>query len=221
MSESLFLLCCVGCLYFHRTHRWPLAWVLGAYASFTRSLGLMLVAPLCMELIRSRSRDVRQWLTVLMVPLGFVVYCYINYTVAGDPFRFMEYQSNHWYQNLYLFFNTPAYMIDYVLGGADPRTILGMWIPNLLYIYGSLLVVGAAAKRLSPAYTAWFIAYYAIAIGATWLMSGPRYLIACPALPVALGLLTKRRTADITATAVCAAAALGYLCAFVLGWQVW
>lgn len=226
MSESLFLLMCVSSLYCARKRRWWLAGLFGAYAAFTRSLGLMLVVPLAMELVRDILHKQGRWrqvIPLLLVPAGFGAYCWINYTVSGDPFQFMTYQSQHWYQNLYLFFNTASYMVEYILG-SDPgaiTTVLGMWVPNLVYIFGSLILVGAAAKRLRPSYTAWFIPYYAVAIGATWLMSGPRYLMVLPTLPMALGYVTEKRWADVTATAVCGVLSVLYVYMFVMRWQVW
>lgn len=226
MSESLFLLMCVSSIYCARKQHWPAAGLLGAYAAFTRSLGLMLVAPLAMELIRDILHKEGRWkqaAAVLLVPAGFGAYCLINYQVSGDPLKFMEYQSQHWYQNLYLFFNTASYMMEYILGSDAGMitTILGMWVPNLIYIFGSLLIMAAAAKKLRPSYTAWFIPYYAVAIGATWLMSGPRYLMACAALPMALGHVTEKKWADFMATVVCLVLSVLYIYMFIHRWQVW
>lgn len=99
MSESLFVLCTVSCLYLVRTGRIRTGGLLGAYAAFTRSPGLILVVPILFELVRSRAKP-REYLALFMVPLGFAAYCMINYSVSGDAFKFMEYQSIHWNQRL-------------------------------------------------------------------------------------------------------------------------
>ena len=58
-------------------------------------------------------------------------------------------------------------------------------------------------------------------MGATWLISGPRYLTACYPLALSLGALTKKRWADILASALCIAGLLYYLFAYVNQWYVY
>ena len=64
--------------------------------------------------------------------------------------------------------------------GNDHELLFGLWLPNLIWHFGTLTVFALSSKRLRPTYAAWFIAYFAIAIGTTWLLSGPRYLLAMP-----------------------------------------
>ena len=135
----------------------------------------------------------------------------------------MIYQAEHWSQHLGLFFNTAAYQTERALSSlADkPHNFLGLWLPNLLYGFGSLALLAAAAKKLRPSYTAWFIAYFVIAIGATWLLSAPRYLMAMPVLPAALALLTEKNGAKTAAVVSLTLLWLLYFLAFLQRWQVW
>ena len=228
MSESLFLLLCALCVYCARKGRWLAGCLFGALAAFTRSLGLMLFVPLFFELVSSlgkegTQRSLRRFAALLLIPLGFGAYCAVNYFVSGDPFKFMEYQREHWGQQMGLFFNTASYQFREAVENiaSDPTTVLGLWLPNLLCIFGSLAVMLFGAKRLRPSYTAWFLAYFIIAIGATWLLSAPRYLAALIPLPMALSSLTKRRGTDTFLTVLPALFSLFYLTAFALRWQVW
>lgn len=230
MSESLFLLCSLACVYLARKGRWLPAGLCGAWAAFTRSLGLMLLAPLIMELVADAVRRkapgrklVLRALSVLLVPLGFGAYCYINYLVSGNPFQFMIYQAEHWSQHLGWFFNTAAYQTEQAIKSFSDqlRLFCGLWLPNLLYSFGALALVAAAAKRLRASCTAWFIAYFMIAIGATWLLSAPRYLMAMPVLPMALGALTEKQSAKTGAVVTLTLLWLLYFLAFLLRWQVW
>lgn len=222
MSESLFMLCCLACLYLVRRGKTASGCLFGAYAAFTRSLGILLLVPVLFELIGRRGR-VREYVSALLIPLGFAAYCLINYLVAGDPFRFMEYQSLHWGQRLGWFFGTAAYQTGYALSSAagSPTDFWGLWLPNILAQLVSLAVMIAAAKKLRPSYTAWFIVYFAVAIGATWLLSAPRYLAAMPALYAAMALLTERKAAMRTAAALSLLCGLAYFTVFLLRWQVW
>jgi len=230
MTESMFLMLCLGCIYLARTGKWTLGCALGCLAAFTRSLGATLLAPLVMEMIprlRASVHKKRQALqmtaALLLVPLGLIAYFYVNYAVSGDPFKFQEYQSSHWGQHLGWFFNTAAYQLVQMTGdfAARPHVALGLWGANLLSIFGSLTVMSLAAKRLRSSYTAWFIGYFAIAIGATWLLSAPRYLLTCFPIVIALTHLTRKPENDHLTSTCLITLNLLYLYAFVARWQVW
>ncbi len=219
MSESLFMFCSLLSLYLMRRGRTVPSVLFGAYAAFTRSLGVILLVPLALELIRRRAR-VREYLALAVVPLGFAAYCLINYAVSGDAFKFMYYQGSHWGQRLGLFFNTAAYQTENLLSSPADR-VLGLWLPNVLAQLIALALVIAAAKKLRASYTAHFIAYFVVAVGATWLLSAPRYLAAAPAIPAALGLLTDKNESRFLTAALSFAAFLAYFVPFLLRWQVW
>ena len=228
MSESLFLLLTAAALYLARTHRPVLGGLCGAYAAFTRSLGLLLIVPLLWELVHDaeqhRRVSIRQAAGLLLVPLGFAAYCCINRHVSGNPFQFLIYQREHWNQRTGLFFSTAAYQTDYLLRclhSGNWRDALGLWLPNLVACFSALILLAKAAPRLRASQTAWFLAYYIIAVGATWLLSAPRYLLVLLPVPLALAQCAQKRTANIALTALGALAALGYLAAFALRWQVW
>lgn len=230
MTESMFLLLCLGCIYLARTGRWTLGCLLGGVAAFTRSLGATLLAPLVMEMIpmlRAAPDKGRQTLkksaALLLVPLGLAAYFYVNYAVSGDPFKFQEYQSSHWGQHLGWFFNTAAYQLVEMIEAfaAKPQVALGLWGANLLSSFSALMLMALAAKRLRPSYTAWFIGYFFIAIGATWLLSAPRYLLTCFPMVIALASLTRRPESDHALSTCLIALNLIYLYAFVARWQVW
>lgn len=224
MSESLFLLLCVSCIFCARKNKWLFAGVLGAGAAFTRSLGLMLVVPLFFLWVHERkSRAPLKLAAVLLVPLGFGLYCFINYQVAGDPFQFMEYQRVHWGQRLGFFWNTAAYQTEWAVRtfAEDPHNFWGLWLPNLVYGFGTLILMLFAVKRLRVEYSAWFLAYYFIAMGATWLLSAPRYLVAMPAVAMAMAAVTRDRRADAVLSLLCGGLSVFYFFAFLLRWQVW
>ena len=228
MSESLFLLLTAAALYLARTRRPILGGLCGAYTAFTRSLGLLLIVPLLWELVHNvvqrRRISIRQTVGLLLVPLGFAAYCCINRHVSGNPFQFLIYQREHWNQRTGLFFSTAAYQTDYLLRclrSGNWRDALGLWLPNLIACFSALILLAKAAPRLRASQTAWFLAYYIIAVGATWLLSAPRYLLVLLPAPLALAQCAQKRTANIALTAVSALAALGYLAAFALRWQVW
>ena len=229
MSESLFLLLCVGCMYLTRREHWFLGCLLGGYAAFTRSPGILLAVPLCMEWV-ARTRAVgctpgqrRKVPCLLLIPAGFAAYCFVNYKVSGNPFQFMIYQSAHWHQGLGWFWNTAAYQTEHALSCIleSPERLWGLWLPNLIWSFGSLCLMIPACKRLRPSETAWFIAYFAVTIGATWLLSAPRYLVSFYPISKALAVTVRSGKGRFFTVLLCLILSGLYLCAFVLRWQVW
>ena len=230
MSDGLFLLLSLACICLARRRKWALSCLLGALSSFTRSLGLTLFVPVLFEMARDCARSgpltarrAARFLLLLLIPAGFGGYCLINYLVAGNPFKYMEYQRVHWGQNLGLFFNTAAYQLDNAVSSLsrDIHVFLGLWLPNLLCSFCAPGVIFPCVKRLRASYTAYFIGYYTVAIGATWLLSAPRYLASLFPVTAALVCLSEGRRADLILTLLLAASWALYLAAFVLRWQVW
>ncbi len=230
MSESLFLLLAAACLYCARRGRWLVGCLLGGAAAFTRSIGLTLLAPLLVEALYSlastrlsQRKGVCRLAALLLVPLGFAAYCLINYQVSGNAFQFLIYQKQHWGQSLGWFFNTAAYQTQYALDTlfSHLKNFWGLWLPNLVCSFAALVVMLCAARRVRGSYALWFLGYYVIAIGATWLLSAPRYLLVLFPLYIGLGELTKSEKADRAVTLTLALLSLLYTCAFALRWQVW
>lgn len=157
------------------------------------------------------------------MPVGFLCYLRVNYVVSGNAFQFLVYQREHWGQELGWFFQTAGYQTDLLIQKwfEDKEVFFGLWLPNVLWHFAALSLFALGAKKLRPSYAAWFISYFLIAIGTTWLLSGPRYLLAMPVIALLLGLLTQKRWQKITAAALLVPASALYLVAFVLRWQVW
>lgn len=235
MSDSLFLLLSVVSIYFMRKKNYFAASLIAGLASFTRSLGLTLFAPICFELIADTVREIKNGelklsrtsgrvLSLALIPLGFCVYLYINYVVSGNPFQYLIYQYEHWGQELGWFFNTVSYMVYYGIEYFKEGTTTLVWglsIPNLTFIFGSLAVLAARVKKLRPSYTAYSIAYFVIAIGATWLLSAPRYLASLFPVSFALSGLVKNKAADWVLSNSLLLASLFYIWAFVNNWCVY
>ncbi len=260
MSDGLFLLLSLAVMLLTRKKYYWTACVLGALASFTRVLGLMLFVPVAVELIGDAVRhrkETGKWTgffllrapALLLIPLGFCAYLVINKSVTGDAFTFLRYQSEHWNQKLGWFFHTASYQTNELITSLSTwrEAALGLWLPNLVFLFGAPLVMvfalrekrqpskleeevaqpeGGAKPRtgesyaLRPSYIAYFVAYYFISMGATWLLSAPRYLAACFPLALALNRLVRSRAAWMV-YALLALLQLLYLCAYVAGWLVY
>ncbi len=237
LSDSLFLLLSVACVYAVRKNSYPMAGMIGFLAAFTRMPGILLFAPACFELVgtvirerplhggdnRWRLRMTGNALSLLFIPAGLLLYLYINYRVTGSATMFLIYQKEHWHQQLGWFFNTMATQVSNATGSFSDnlQMLWGLWIPNIVYLFASLGIVIAAQNKLRASNVAYFIAYYAVCMGATWLLSAPRYLTAAYPLALALGAITEKKAVDRIATIACIALVLLYLLAYVNQWYVY
>ena len=191
MSESLFLLLTMLAVYAARRQRFLLAGLLTALSAFTRSLGILLLGLVFVEMLfafrDAQRRDVRAALRLLpkyagcllLSCCGTLAYLIINWQVSGSPFTFLTYQRENWTQQLGWFFNTAAYQTDYALyyyQEGDMEALLSLSLPNLICCFGALGLLCADRKRMRISYLLWALTYFALSVGATWLLSGPRYL---------------------------------------------
>lgn len=224
MSEALFLLLSALTLLFVRKGKFWLAAVFGALASFTRSVGIIMIIPFVAEAIvyavsikREKGGRALAWTVVklvcccLILLAGTFGYLLINKLVWGDWFKFMEFQRDVWYQQFGSFFDTAATQTDqlFLTLGTENDAALGLWLPNLLFVFGALLVLVFSARTLRTSYTLYFAAYFALTCSATWLLSAPRYLTVLTALPLALAhLCDSRDDSSMTGRAKAKAAAV-------------
>lgn len=230
MSESLFLMAAAGSLYAARKERWGLAGALGFLAAFTRSVGVLTAVPLAFELLsrqagKLRTREawreiLRKGVFLLLVPGGTALYLYINFTVKGDPLIFLQYQQSNWHQQLGWFFRTAAVQAEYAVRTwtEEPVKFWGLWMPNLLTGYISLIWMTVAAKKMRPAYTAWYAVYFFVCYGSSWLLSGPRYMTVF--FPLAVAADQQPVPKWVTALLLGCASA-GYAVCFAMRWGVW
>ena len=237
LSDSLFLLLSVGSVFAARKRLYPVAGAVGFLAAFTRMPGILLFAPVCFEFVGEvirespTHRNDARWklhtalnaLSLLLIPAGFLAYLYVNYSVTGNALIFLTYQREQWHQQLGWFFSSMATLINNATTAfsGNARMLWGLWIPNIVSLFASLGIVVAAQNKLRASNVAYFLLYYAVCMGATWLLSAPRYLTAAYPLALALGALTQKKWADRLATGICIVLFLLYLLAFVNQWYVY
>ena len=97
-SEWLFLLLTLSCFYFAREDRWWPAGLAGLLATFTRSAGVLLVAPMLVYYFAQHDRrpartDVRI-LPVMLVPAGLAAWTVYLWQRTGDPLAFAQVQRD-------------------------------------------------------------------------------------------------------------------------------
>ncbi len=231
LSEGTFVLLSLLCMLFMRKKQWMPASIMGCLAAFTRSVGIILLVPVCFEwitaLLESRGRDRKTWLwglTLLLIPAGFGAYLLINYVETGSAWTFTVYQRQNWSQQLGWFFDSVRYQLNYAMSWLENGKLqdtLGLWVPSLLSQFSALFVMAVTARKQRASYTAYFLIYFAVTMGATWLLSAPRYLLVCFPLLLGMAILGKRRCVDRAMTAACLVLGQFYLYAFLFRFDVY
>lgn len=211
MSEALFLFLTLNAVYQARKKRYLAASLLGALSAFTRSLGILLLALIGIEMLMDflsacRQNKAAAWrlvpgflLCLAVGCSGTLAYLLLNDYYTGSPFTFLTYQRENWSQRMGLFFNTAAYQVEYALSYAKAgkvEELLSLSLPNLICCFGTLGLLCLDRKRMRLSYLIWMLVYYALSVGATWLLSGPRYLGMLFPLAVTIHRITNAKTGD-------------------------
>lgn len=230
MTEGLFLLLSAAFFLALIKKKHVLAAGLGFLAALCRNQGMLLAVPLAVEAAHSLAHGkmtlkqaVKTAICAIGPVLGFGVYLLINYIVYGNFFQFMEIQREHWYNSMDWFWNTAAYQGRYIrlfLGRGDWKGIAGLMGPNAIALWGCLALLIKGAKTQRPALTAYGLAYFAMSFGATWLLSGPRYLACLLPLHLTAG-AAKSKAGRLAMIGVYMVLFALYLYVFTQRWEVY
>lgn len=201
-SEALFLLLTLGALYAAANDRLLAAALLGALSALTRSLGVVVCGVIWLyawrKALRARKGTraalaLRGTLTGLLVFLGLGAYLYLNYTVSGNPFQFLIYQRDNWYQQMGTFFGSVRNTTDYIFRSWGESDCFWTWGVQLFSIFYAMILLVFTGRRMPLEHQAYTVVYIAVALAPTWLLSGPRYLMAMATMPILQAITTRRR----------------------------
>ena len=95
-TESIFLLLTLSAFYHARKKEWTKACIAGLLSSMTRSLGILLIIPLTIEYLKTKKKTVRDSASLLLIPLGAILFFTYLYQITGDPLSFFNTQKAHW-----------------------------------------------------------------------------------------------------------------------------
>lgn len=235
MSEPLFLLFTACAFFFMQRRQFVLSGIFVACAGFTRSLGVIAAVPLALvgigHIIRL-MRDKKPWGKAFMLlaiglvisTLGTLGYLYINYSIHGDALKFFEFQSGNWYQNFNPFFDTPRYMLNYAIRyykEGNFEKLVSLWVSGLIAIFGSITLIEVKAKKLPASYTVYFLAYFAVAIGCTWLLSAMRYISAALPVTAAIAHCADKKWKIPVLFIILAALYICYAYMYMMRWEIY
>ena len=209
-TESLFIMLSLMIFYYMRRQKWLITGMLGFLASMTRTQGMLLIIPVLYEyaLVNKLFRGFRlnrakifdavkklkpDFLFILLMPLGFGVYLAINKIVQGDWFIFYKHisappwwQGQNWIgNNLYQHYDMSQKY--YSLG----LIIYKVQIAEFFIFCG--LVLYGMWKRIRTSYLIYMLAYLMFTYTSSWMISGPRYMMADIPLYIVLAAAAEKR----------------------------
>lgn len=195
-TESLFLALSVGAFLAARSGRWAWAGVLAACAGATRVPGVVLFPALLVEYLYQRRFQVREirWNVLFTVfPfLGLGVYLWINWTVTGNPFEFLELQKR-------LYFREVASPIAGLVNDCEglfigrPSTRFVMCGMDLVIFFSTIAVLIWSALKLRPSYTVYAVLIWLLTFCYSFWMSVPRLVLVMFPMYFFLAWLTEKR----------------------------
>jgi len=96
-TESLFLMLVLGCFLAARKKKWLAAGLLGAFASYTRLVGVFLFPAILYEWWQAKETrnwklEIRNLLFLFLIPAGLLKYMYFLWQKYNDPLMFFHVQ---------------------------------------------------------------------------------------------------------------------------------
>lgn len=198
MTESLFFMTLSIGFYFIKRHNWFAAGLTGLFCSLCRVQGILLLGVAGVEFLETYS-PILMWkekrigqffkqvftkgIYLLLIPVGNLIYFYLNYKVEGNPFIFKKYQVEHWYHEVTTFNKGFGDVWKYFTDTGTTNSMkISVWLPEVLIVVIVIVVLFYALRTHPLKYTAYLWVYTIVCYGVTFLISGGRYMLC--ALPV-------------------------------------
>lgn len=178
-TESLFLALVVIAFWAARTRKWILAGVIGMFAASTRINGMVLFPALFLEAYhqyRAERQVNYRWLSVMLIPLGFISYLTVNYVVSGSPITFLAYQRENWGKALTLPFSAFKGAFEaYLYRNPSEGHMVGY--EELLFAAIGFVAIVLGWRSLRNSYRLWMVINWLLFVCTSFILSVPRYTL--------------------------------------------
>lgn len=178
-TESLFLALSIGCFYAARKQNWMAAGFLGLFAGLSRINGLILFPALLVELFllyRQTKKIDLKWLWLMLIPMGFLTYLFLNYHIHGNPFAFTKFQKDIWFKEL-------AFPLNGIRGkwgtfmDGKPSDSQMVGYQELFFVCLGFACTVWSWFRLRASYSIWMTFNWLLFVSTSFILSVPRYTI--------------------------------------------
>lgn len=178
-TEGLFLMLVVLSFYCARTGRWWLAGIFGAFASYTRFVGIFLVPALILEWFET-SKNKKNLIPLLLIPLGLLVYMQFLNNTTGDPLAFVHAQklfgqgrSDKFILLYQVFWRYFKMIVTVDFNNPIYPTVILEFVTGIAFLWASIVV--AIKQRRS--YAIFAVLSYLVPTLTGNLVSLPRYIL--------------------------------------------
>ncbi len=202
--EALVLLLSAGALYLLSLGRVGWAALIAGIASAASVDGILLGLPILITLWQ-QHRPWREWLSLLLVPLGLLAYMVYLTFAFGSPLTFQHAQA-HWGRSFAPLWTTfslaardfwrhfPQLAWPHLFATGEPLVVISnTW--NLLFTLLGLVLLYYAIRRLRPALWSYALVVLLVPLfypsNGVPLMSAPRFLLSAWPIFLAAGLFLK------------------------------
>lgn len=177
-TESLFLALVLGALLAARRERWGWAGALGALVCLSRPTSIVLIPTLFVEALHqfwATRRWRRDWLWLLLVPLGLVLYMLLNQWVAGSPFAFLRIRKEYFH----ISFAPPWEGVLNAWGNRHQPGEAGEMVgwQEFFYISLGLICTIVSWFKLRPVYATYMTGTWFLFASTAYMQSVPRYTL--------------------------------------------
>lgn len=204
LTESLFLLLTLAFFYYLKKQCWVISGIIGCLAAFTKNQGILLLVPYFMEAITNIAQQrntstlasyivlgIKKMFPACFIPIGFLLYLLINYIFLGDPFKFLEYQQEHWHNSFGFFAENIRGMIAQATTYSNYGYRFSLMVLQPIVFFSALLSIFAAIiKKIPVSFTAFNMAFLLVSFSPTWLLSAARYSTALFIVPMLLAIFS-------------------------------
>ncbi len=200
-TESLFLFLVVSSFYYAVNKKWLTASLLGMFASLARINGILLFPALLVEYLISRKeaggqsviKIKKDILYTSLIPLGSLLYLFINYIYFHNPFQFMIFQREHWGER----FSSPITGLIGAINGFHWRPFsqwLSWELPQIIFAIFAVLIILISLKKVRLSYSVYSVLSLIIIVCCSFWMSVPRFVLVVFPIFIFLAVIAKKAT---------------------------
>lgn len=196
-TEALFFALTVAACYHIRRQRWIVAGIIGFFAALTRVEGVLLVAPMLIEIIVHR-KGIVNWFArafaVMATGAGLVLYMGYLWVLQGDPLYFSHVQIN-WDRKLAPPWTSLIHSI-HVITTTHVSTTVATQCLELAFTIFMVVVLGTGFQVMRRSFAAYTALSILVPMSTSSLMSMPRFALVLFPLFIVLAVWGRRPTVN-------------------------
>lgn len=155
---------------------------------------------------------------VIFSPLGFLLYCLYLYAKVGDPFYFIQAESNFWHGGLVIPGSALVYSLKQLLTAGFITNNFRNLLDFIFTLFG-IITVWRVFKTLSLDYAIFSVASLVLPLFSPTIVAIPRYLLTIFPIFIVLS-FTKNQYANLAYQIVCLMLLSVYAILFINGYWV-